>query len=223
MNINDNNYELWLLRYAEQELTSEERAEMERWLADHPDAAGELALYNEAPRLERDETVHYTGTPLQHSLPLWSTVLQWTAAAAVVAVLMMPAWQKVTAPHVEPIMVAENHIDIPSTPSQTSSPSQASPTRIASTARKTSPAITPEEPIFAENTTIDSVAPAPQYDTLPTDSPIYVDDLIVFEDETPESTSATDILADADITYTQSTSNINPIGHFISTFIKANK
>ena len=44
--IDNNNYELWLLRYAEQELSPKERVEVEQWLAGHPDAAEELALYN---------------------------------------------------------------------------------------------------------------------------------------------------------------------------------
>ena len=58
--IDNNNYELWLLRYAEGELTAVERETVEAWLADHPEAAEELALYSEAPRLERDENVRYT-------------------------------------------------------------------------------------------------------------------------------------------------------------------
>ena len=58
--IDNNNYELWLLRYAEDELTATERNAVETWLVDHPEAAEELALYSEAPRLERDENVRYT-------------------------------------------------------------------------------------------------------------------------------------------------------------------
>ncbi|MBR4506451.1 MAG: hypothetical protein IKP21_06725 [Bacteroidales bacterium] len=89
--IDDSNYELWLLRYAEQELTTEEREAVEAWLAEHPEAAEELALYIEAPRLQRDESVSYAATPLQHIQPLWPAVLRWSAAAAVVAALMVPA------------------------------------------------------------------------------------------------------------------------------------
>ena len=88
--IDDSNYELWLLRYAEQELTTEEREAVEAWLAEHPEAAEELALYIEAPRLQRDESVSYAATPLQHTQPLWPAVLRWSAAAAVVAALMVP-------------------------------------------------------------------------------------------------------------------------------------
>lgn len=66
------------------------------------------------------------------------------------------------------------------------------------------------------------IAPSAQQEII---QPTYivVDDLIVFEDEIPDTTSENDILADAVETYTRSSSNINPIGHFISTFIKANK
>ena len=49
--IDNNNYELWLLRYAEGELTVAECEAVEAWLASHPEAAEELALYSEALRL----------------------------------------------------------------------------------------------------------------------------------------------------------------------------
>ncbi len=67
--IDNNNYELWLLRYAEGELTDSERNEVEAWLQSHPEAAEELALYNEAPRLERDDTVTYAATEKFHLSP----------------------------------------------------------------------------------------------------------------------------------------------------------
>lgn len=85
--IDNNNYELWLLRYAEGELTISEHEAVEAWLAEHPEAAEELALYNEAPRLEADESIHYKA-PVR---PLWPVVMRWSAAAAVVVALMVPA------------------------------------------------------------------------------------------------------------------------------------
>ena len=63
--IDSNNYELWLLRYAEGELDAAERKSVEAWLASHPDAADELTLYLEAPRLERDDSVS-CAAPLRH-------------------------------------------------------------------------------------------------------------------------------------------------------------
>ena len=85
--IDNNNYELWLLRYAEGNLAAEERAAVEAWLADHPAAAEELALYNEAPRLERNESIRYKA-PVR---PFRPAIMRWSAAAAVVVALMMPA------------------------------------------------------------------------------------------------------------------------------------
>lgn len=84
--IDDSNYELWLLRYAEQELTAEERKTVEAWLAEHNEAVMELTLYNEAPRLQRDESIKYHS----HTKPLWPVLLHWSAAAAVVAALIIP-------------------------------------------------------------------------------------------------------------------------------------
>lgn len=86
--IDNNNYELWLLRYAEGELTAAERVAVEAWLAERPEAAEELALYNEAPRLEADESIHYKEATVR---PLWPAMLRWSAAAAVVVALMVPA------------------------------------------------------------------------------------------------------------------------------------
>lgn len=89
--IDNNNYELWLLRYAEGDLTADECKAVEQWLESHPESAEELALYNEAPRLEKDESVRYTAAIPQQTMPLWPAVLRWSAAAAVVAALMVPA------------------------------------------------------------------------------------------------------------------------------------
>lgn len=100
--IDNNNYELWLLRYAEDELTAVERETVEAWLADHPEAAEELSLYSEAPRLECDETVTYAAAPLQPARSLWPALLRWSAAAAVVLALMVPALRMGTMGHLEP-------------------------------------------------------------------------------------------------------------------------
>ena len=98
MNINNDNYEIWLLRYAERELTEAERTEVEQWLEGHPEAAEELALYRDAPRLEKDETVRYGAQSLQHSVSLWGAAWRWAAAAAVVLALMIPALRNATSP-----------------------------------------------------------------------------------------------------------------------------
>lgn len=225
MNINDDNYELWLLRYAEQELTDAERREVEQWLAVHPEAAEELALYGEAPRLEKDEGIKYAAAPLQRSVPLWPAVAQWAAAAAVVAALMVPAMRSALVPEAAPIQVAEALI----TPSKPSLASPTSPTSLTSQAssasqnRKTSPASLPaslpEAPLLAEETPIlqDTLSEIPVEET---PSVQYVDNLIVFEDE-PELNPT--LAYGPEEVYTNTESKVNPIGLFISTFIKANK
>ena len=103
--INNNNYELWLLRYADGELTTAERAAVEAWLQDHPEAAEELALYAEAPQLERDESVEYPLSVAPQTKPLWPAVWRWSAAAAVVALLLLPAVRLLT-PQEQPVEVA---------------------------------------------------------------------------------------------------------------------
>lgn len=221
MNINDDNYELWLLRYAEQELTDAERREVEQWLAVHPEAAEELALYGEAPRLEKDEGVKYAAVPLQRSVPLWPAVAQWAAAAAVVAALMVPAMRSALVPEAAPIQVAE----APITPSKPSLASPTSPTSLtgqassASQNRKTSPASLPaslpEAPLLAEETPIlqDTLSEIPVEET---PSVLYVDDLIVYEDEPAPAND----YAVNDVTYVNDDSGINPVAHFLGIFFK---
>lgn len=233
MNINNDNYELWLLRYAEQELTDAESKVVEQWLATHPEAAEELALYGEAPRLTKDESVKAPVLP-QHRISLWPVVLRWTAAAAVVAVLMMPAMRKVVAPSVEPTLVANlDSMEIIDNLESLDNPAVLE--KIDKTDHQ-EPLSLSDAHLLAENlqSEVQQIPDASREENLPeTEEPaqleiakpayIVVDNLIVFEDDTSEDPAERDILADADITYTQSTSNINPIGHFISTFIKANK
>ena len=227
MNINDDNYELWLLRYAEQELTDAECREVEQWLAVHPEAAEELALYNEAPRLEKDERVKYAAVPLQRSVSLWPAVAQWAAAAAVVAALMVPAMRSALVPEAAPIQVAEAPIT-PSKPSLASPTSPTSPTSLTSQAssasqnRKTSPASLPaslpEAPLLAEETPIlqDTLSEIPVEET---PSVLYVDDLIVYEDE---PAPANDYSVN-DVTYVNDDSGINPVAHFLGIFFKITK
>ena len=220
MNINNNNYELWLLRYAEQELTADERAEVEQWLATHPKAAEELALYSEAPRMERDEAVHYDAAPLHQSTPLWPAMLRWAAAAAVVAVLMVPAMQQVTAPRLtpsEPALIAKAE-----TPKPTETPDNKETVTLKSLDKIDN--LETIETIGTIDTIIDTIETIETLKTIetiaPPASPVYVDDLIVFEEE-PEA--PVEYAAAPEVTYTQTESGVNPIGLFISTFIKANK
>lgn len=222
MNINDDNYELWLLRYAEQELTDAERREVEQWLAVHPEAAEELALYGEAPRLEKDEGVKYAAAPLQRSVPLWPAVAQWAAAAAVVAALMVPAMRSAFVPEDAPVQVAENRL--PQAPAEDSlgvnSPTiPAGPTKITTPDSIYIPAIVTspvcEEPLMAEEIPVvqDTLHVTPVEET---PSVLYVDDLIVYEDEPAPAND----YAVNDVTYVNDDSGINPVAHFLGIFFK---
>lgn len=176
--IDNNNYELWLLRYAEDELNAGERADVEAWLSTHPDAAELLALYNEAPRLEKDESVRYAAVPQRHSAPLWPAVLRFGAAAAVVLLLMLPAMRMGIMDTMEaPLFVAENRpvAEPPQQQQQQQLPViQPAPKPVPSIA--TIPSIASiETPVPTDTST--PVAPAP----------IETDMLIVFEDDPAEA------------------------------------
>ena len=105
--INDSNYELWLVRYADGELTAAERKGVESWLEAHPEAAEELAIYREAPRLERDEYIRYTTAVQPHTRSIWSKGWTWTAAAAVVLLLLSPLALRLFSGPAEPMQVAQ--------------------------------------------------------------------------------------------------------------------
>lgn len=104
--INDTNYELWLVRYADGDLTADERKAVEQWLEKHPEAAEELRLYGEAPRLERDAKVKYEASLPGTTVSLWPKVLRWSAAAAVVVALAVSA-VRLLAPQEQPMLIAE--------------------------------------------------------------------------------------------------------------------
>lgn len=168
--IDNNNYELWLLRYAEGDLNAGERSAVEAWLSSHPDAAEELALYNEAPRLEKDESVRYAAAPQRHSAPLWPAVLRFGAAAAVVLLLMLPAMRVGIMDKMEaPLFVAENR-PVAETPQQ-----QQQQLPVVQPVPKPVPSIASIPSIETDTST--PVAPAP----------IETDMLIAFEDDPAEA------------------------------------
>lgn len=109
--IDNTNYELWLLRYAEGDLSAAECAAVEAWLEGHPEAAEELALYREAPRLEKNPL---SQTPALTPRSSWPVLLRWSAAAAVVVLLMLPAMRMGTMERIDvPQLVAENRQPTP--------------------------------------------------------------------------------------------------------------
>ena len=202
--IDNNNYELWLLRYAEDELTAVERETVEAWLVDHPEAAEELVLYSEAPRLERDETVRYAAVSQQHTEPLWPALLRWSAAAAVVVALMVPALRMGTMGQLEP---QEPLVIAAAQPPQETRNSRA--TRIPRAIREsretraTSPAALLEDTL-PSIASVDSIPVIPAIDSIPavdttpsfvpstsiivyTPAPdtVYTNTLIVYDDSRP--------------------------------------
>ena len=212
--INDKNYELWLLRYAEGDLDAEGRQAVERWLKEHPEAAEELALYNEAPRLERDESVRYVAEVQQHTRPLWSSAWRWAAAAAVALLLLVPLALRLFAPAGEQGLVAA--VDEPQ-PTLTDTvlpycepelPSVAKPVLVAAAKPQPAPhdtvlpCLAPEQPAAEEPVLLAEAEPQPAtFDTVllyqepvqPIEEPaveqasklIYVDNLFVEEEPDP--------------------------------------
>lgn len=177
--IDNNNYELWLLRYAEGDLSAAECAAVEAWLESHPEAAEELALYREAPHLERDEAVKYAAAVPQPPQPLWPALLRWSAAAAVIAALMVPALRTGgMLPRQEaPLLVAEAKGDT----SDTSLSRNSSSSRDSSFSRFSSPAVAA---VSASAEKQDSVA-------APVQEIIEVTSLIAFAEEAVEEPADT--------------------------------
>ena len=189
--IDNNNYELWLLRYAEGDLSAAESAAVEAWLESHPEAAEELALYREAPRLECDEAVKYAAAVPQQPQPLWPALLRWSAAAAVIAALMVPALRTGgMLPRQEaPLLVAEAKGDTSDTSLSRNSrfsrdsrlSRDSSPSRNSSFSRFSSPAVAA---VSASGECVDSVA-------APVQEIIEVTSLIAFAEEAVEEPADT--------------------------------
>lgn len=208
--IDNNNYELWLLRYAEGELTAAEREAVEAWLADHPEAAGELALYSEAPRLERDESIRYAAVPQRRTEPLWPAFLRFGAAAAVLAALMIPALRMETMGRLETqdsplVAAAQSTPDILGTPgTQNPQKTPDAPTKTIRTIDTVETidmmeTVSPEEPslIAREEDTlpllpqeelpaVPAVIPSDSLIVyLPAPDTVYTNTLIVYDDSRP--------------------------------------
>ena len=181
--INNNNYELWLLRYAEGELTATERKAVDVWLAEHPEANEELVSYTEAPLLEADESVHYVGAVPGVPRPLSPVLLRWSAAAAVIVVVVLPLAlhrNDAALPTEEVAMVnVEQRTETTELCSEKEEPISESPKRI-------------NKPFFHKIVDQPTAHPSLEQkaDTapallLPQPSVIYVSDLIAYEEEEP--------------------------------------
>lgn len=195
--INDNNYELWLMRYVDGDLTADEREAVEQWLEGNPDAAEELKLYGEAPRLERDESVHYAATVPGRVQPLWPTVLRWSAAAVVVAALAVPAVRLLT-PQEQPVVVAQAE---PETLPAATDDSLAAPVETPAVERRSMVATRPQqeaEPLLAE--AVEEVVPEePEPEVfVPEVEPLLAEEVVT---ETEESTLAAPAVEEQQLVY----------------------
>lgn len=194
--IDNNNYELWLLRYAEGELSDTERSEVEAWLENHPEAAEELVLYLEAPRLERDDTVTYAAAPTQPtSHSLWPVMCRWSAAAAVLIALMLPALRMGTMDTLEPQAPLLASAIVPTeTPTTPNIPS----TRISQITPKTQttpinpPASAPSENTIAAIDAVETIDTIEAIEPIALPQFIYTNSLIVYEP--PQDTIVTNTL-----------------------------
>lgn len=105
MIITTDNYEEYFYRYCEGELTAEERATVEAFVARHPELAEELSLYDSSLKLEEPPMVYPDKEGLlrheakvlpifQHTPALRATHLKrgWAVAACVAAVLIGGVW-----------------------------------------------------------------------------------------------------------------------------------
>ena len=221
--IDSNNYEVWLLRYAEGELDTAERKSVEAWLASHPDAADELTLYLEAPRLQRDDSVSFAA-PLRHSRPLWPVVLRWSAAAAVLAAVLLPLTVRRPSHNAVPEAVVALAPELPSPADPASEPvAVATPpaVRHRTPAPKAEPIAPPSDTAVSPSADLLASAPAPS-DTLPpvvaspSPAPVYVDDLIVVEDDCPPAENSL-----AAVYIEQTNDGIN-VSRLIGSFLKSN-
>lgn len=200
--INDNNYELWLMRYVDGDLTADEREAVEQWLEVNPEAAEELKLYGEAPRLERDESVHYAAAVPGRVQPLWPTVLRWSAAAVVVAALAVPAVRLLT-PQEQPVVVAQAE---PETLPAATNDSLAAPVETPAVERRSTVAVRPQqeaEPLLAE--AVEEVVPEePEPEVVvpevfvPEVEPLLAEEVVT---ETEESTLAAPAVEEQQLVY----------------------
>ncbi len=92
MIITTDNYEEYFYRYCEGELTAEERVAVEAFVAQHPELAEELSLYDPALKLEEAPLPYPDKESLMHHEGKVLTLWRWAAAACVAAVLIGGVW-----------------------------------------------------------------------------------------------------------------------------------
>lgn len=181
---------------AEGDLTAAEQASVQAWLANQPDAAEELTLYRQAPHLEADPSVNFGGVvPGVQKRSFWAQLGHWTAAAAVVAALMLPVALNQDALQPVPLQVADAEVPTPvlidssvvapqieavSTPARRAEAVQPA-VHLEAIAALPSPLLTDEVPATDP---LAAAPPAPDevpLFVLEEEQPLYVEDMIVVE------------------------------------------
>ncbi len=110
--IDINNYELYFLRYIEDRLSAKERAEVEAFLAEHPELQEVMDLYDPAFTLTKDDDLVFADKDLlTHAkpvkvLPMW---VKYSSVAAVALLLLLIGglWLQ-RGDAVESVIVAKN-------------------------------------------------------------------------------------------------------------------
>lgn len=92
MTLTTDNYEIYFYQYYEGGLTSEERAEVEAFAAQHPELAEELSLYDPHLTLQEVPIAYPDKERLLHHETKVLSLWRWAAAACVAALLGGGAW-----------------------------------------------------------------------------------------------------------------------------------
>lgn len=119
MTITTDNYEQYLFRYAEGDLSPDERSAVEVWLAQHPEASEELENYLACPPLAPAPIPYPDKGALRLRATVFAFPWRYAAAACVALLLGMGIWQYLSNTKDEPVfmrtgtsalpMMAENH------------------------------------------------------------------------------------------------------------------
>lgn len=208
MTITTNNYEDWLYQYCEGLLDDEQRAAVEAWLAEHPEAAEEAALYDSELRLTPTAETCPDKEILMRHEPQRVALWRWAAAACVAALLTAGVWLLWPESENDTPVVAEQRTEaqaVPETPSvmpievataQNEMPLRAAVQRSAMrTESETSqPEIQSEETVELLETLVPDEVPSP---TLLADAaPVANDTVVIYIDSILQAEEPVEIITE---------------------------
>lgn len=105
MTITTDNYEQYLFRYAEGDLSSDERSTVEVWLAQHPEASEELENYLACPPLPPAPIPYPDKGALRLRATVFAFPWRYAAAACVALLLGMGIWRYLSNTKDEPVLM----------------------------------------------------------------------------------------------------------------------